>query len=141
MPAFDELIRLETNFGLNLRDFCHSNIGWFVKDANLLEAWGGDSREGVYLLWAKTDYCEVHERYHMQSLYVGKGRIMRRLYRHWVSKDFPSELVYWTFLELPNRKAKYVEQLFLDLFRFSLNKAENRGGEKLCAYFTQEEVD
>jgi predicted component of type VI protein secretion system len=63
-------------------------------------------------------------------------------YDHWKKKDFSEEmLVYWTYLEMPNRQAKYVEQLLLDLFKIPFNKSESRGTQTLCAYLTQNEVD
>ena len=58
-------------------------------------------------------------------------------------RDSTSEemLVYFTYVELPNRIAKYVEQLLLDTYELPLNISENRGDRTLCAYFTQGEVD
>jgi hypothetical protein len=74
--------------------------------------------------------------------YVGKGVIERRLLNHWEKKDYSAEaLVYWSFLEMPNRQAKYVEQLLLDLYKFPSNRSENRGRGLLCAHYNQNEVD
>jgi hypothetical protein len=50
-------------------------------------------------------------------------------------------LIYVTHVELCNRVAKYIEQLFLDLFDFPYNKRENPGTRKLCAHLSQSEVD
>ena len=78
----------------------------------------------------------------MRALYVGKGHVKCRLRQHWKNKNFAEQLlVYWTFLELSNRKSKYLEQLLLDLFKFGYNTNENRGQQPLLAYFTQGEVD
>jgi hypothetical protein len=136
-----EVVRKETIF-----DLCHSNIGWYtdssICDEHLLEQWIANDAFGVYVLWHKDDYCEVHEQFHMRALYVGKGQIGRRLLSHWKNKDFSEEmLVYWTFLELPNRLAKYYEQLMLDVYKTPLNVAEVTGKLTLCAHFTQSEVD
>jgi hypothetical protein len=80
--------------------------------------------------------------FHMRAPYVGKGDIGKRLLDHWNRKDFSEELlVYWTYLELKNRQAKYYEQLLLDLDRFPFNKAENNGRGLLCAHFNRVEVD
>ena len=80
--------------------------------------------------------------FHMRALYVGKGQIGRRLLAHWKNKDFSEEmLVYWTFIELPNRQAKYCEQLLLDLYRAPLNKNEISGTLLLCGHLSQTEVD
>lgn len=97
---------------------------------------------GFMSFWHKDDYCCVHDRFHMRALYVGKGMIEQRLLQHWKDKDFSEEmLVYWTSLEMPNRQAKYVEQLLLDLYKFPHNKSENKGRGLLCAHFEQVEVD
>ena len=144
-PDFDEIVQTETKFLITLESLCHSNIGWF-SDKTLcdhhLEEWELSATEGVYLLWHKDGYCDAHELFHMKCLYVGKGKIPIRLSDHWKSKDFSEEmLVYWTFLEMPNRQAKYVEQLLLDLYSVPRNKYEPEGTRRLCAHLTQCEVD
>lgn len=143
--AFDEVIATETRLPYTLDQLCRGNIGWLTDKSlgdAILEGWGLGSRSGVYLLWQKNDYCDIHERYHMRALYVGKGPFYQRFYDHYNSKDFSAEmLVYWTFCEMPNRQAKYVEQLLLDLYRFPFNTAENTGTAQLCAHLTQNEVD
>lgn len=50
-------------------------------------------------------------------------------------------IIYFTFFPCENRKAKYIEQLFLDIYDLPLNTVENKGSETMCAYFTQSEVD
>jgi hypothetical protein len=66
--------------------------------------------------------------FHMRALYIGKGYIGKRLRSHWKQKDFSEEkLVYWTFLILPNRQAKYCEQLLLDLYKPARNEYEVPG--------------
>ena len=101
-----------------------------------------DRKEGVYTLWHKSDYCAEHDRFHMTALYVGKGNIGKRLRDHWKNKDFSEQLlIYFTYLELPNRFSKYMEQLLLDLYKWPYNKAENTGTRLLCAHLTQFEVD
>ncbi|MBL3562850.1 hypothetical protein [Rhodovulum sulfidophilum] len=99
-------------------------------------------KEGVYILWHKSDYCTEHELFHMKGLYVGKGDVAKRLRQHWKTKNTAEEvLIYFTFLPCENRKSKYIEQLLLDIYDLPLNTAENIGTETLCAYFTQSEVD
>ncbi len=144
--GFDITIERETKFAWRLRDICHSNVGWYtdktICDEHLLREWISQDAFGVYVLWHKDDYCEVHDMFHMKALYVGKGWIGPRLLSHWTKKDFSQEmLVYWTFILVPNRQAKYCEQLLLDLYRPPLNRAELSGALSLCAHFTQEEVD
>lgn len=128
-----------------LRSIVHSEIGWFMDrslDDPLIGEWGLEEAQGVYLLWCKNDYCSQHEMFHMKSLYVGKGVTGRRLLAHYKHKDFKEPmLVYWTFYRCANRLSKYIEQLLLDTYSFPLNKAENPGRERLCAHFTQAEVD
>jgi hypothetical protein len=143
---FDSIVSRETNFGITLRDVCHSKIGWFddktLSEDSLLTQWGIEAKEGVYLLWHKDAYCAAHARFHMKCLYVGKGNIRLRLSDHRKSKDFSDAmLVYWSYIGLENRKAKYVEQLILDLYSIPMNVAESRGSNILCAHFTQSEVD
>ncbi len=143
---FDEVLRRETNFTTKIRELCHANIGWYsdrsICDEHLIKDWALSGRVGVYLLWHKDDFCAAHELFHMRALYVGKGHVERRLLKHWEEKDFTEELiVYWTFVEMPNRQAKYCEQLLLDLYFFPFNKSENPGSVDLCAHLTQVEVD
>lgn len=144
--SFDEIIKLETRFKLTLFDICHSNIGWFtdksISNESYLDEWNINTNEGVYFLWHKDAYCELHNLYHMKCLYVGKGKIISRLINHFKNKDFSEELlVYFTFFNMPNRQAKYIEQLILDIYDIPNNKYENKGEKPLCMYFTQVEVD
>lgn len=144
--GFDRILQTETNFSVTLHEICHSNIGWYtdktLSDAHFLSDFVRSTCVGVYLLWHKNDYCAIHNKFHMKALYVGKGDIMTRIATHWRNKDFShQELVYFTYLIMDNRKAKYVEQLLLDLCQFPLNTSENRGAITLCAYWTQYEVD
>ena len=142
---FVRTIGKETRFDVTLHELCHSNIGWFGDKSlgdHLIREWKLGSKEGVYLLWHKNAYCDTHNLFHMRCLYVGKGNIPLRIIDHWKNKDFSDEmLVYWSFMVMQNRMAKYIEQLLLDLFAFPHNKSEARGSKKLCAYFTQDEVD
>lgn len=86
---------------------------------------------GVYLLWNRIDYCEVHHHQINEALYVGKGDVAVRLRRHYQTKAFPEEIVFVTHLDLPNRLAKYVEQLLLDLYDMPMNTHENLGRSHL----------
>ncbi len=143
---FEELRQSETRFTESLRDVCHSNVGWYTDKSlgapSLVEQWGLRTTAGIYVLWHKDGYCATHDLFHMRSLYVGKGHIERRLLDHWKRKDFSGEqLVYWTYVGMPNRQAKYYEQLLLDTYNFPFNSAENHGTERLCAYLSQTEVD
>jgi hypothetical protein len=143
---FDAAVEAETSFHWRLHDICHSDIGWYtdktICDEHLLEQRVSRKAFGVYVLWHRDDYCAGHNMFHMKALYVGKGSIKKRLVDHWKRKDFSEELlVYWTFLELPNREAKYCEQLLLDTYCVPRNTAESRGKLLLCAHLTQSEVD
>nr|WP_299496499.1 hypothetical protein [uncultured Rhizobium sp.] len=128
-----------------LNDLCRQNIGWYLDKTtgdSIIEEWSLGSKAGLYFLWHKEDYCAQHERYHMTALYVGKGLVSRRFANHWISKDTSKqELIYFSFVPMANRIAKYIEQLLLDIYKFPLNKAENTGTKRLCAHFTQSEVD
>jgi hypothetical protein len=107
-----------------------------------LNEWELGDFQGLYILWLKDDYCEIHNMYHMKSLYVGKGYIKDRFVDHWKTKNFSDELlIYWTYVKMKNRQIKYYEQLLMDIYKFPFNKHENFGTNKLCTYFTQTEVD
>lgn len=143
--AFDNAIADETHFGITLNDVTHASIHWYMDksiDDTGLEGVKFAERDGVYILWHKNDYCPEHELFHMKALYVGKGDAAKRLRHHWKTKNTEDEmLIYFTFFPCENRKAKYIEQLLLDIYHLPLNTAENTGREVLCAYFTQYEVD
>jgi hypothetical protein len=97
---------------------------------------------GVYLLWEKDDYCAAHQMFHSRALYVGKGAVKARIWQHSKEKrPFEDEITYFSFVFMENRKAKYVEQLILDIYNLPLNTAENRGSGTLCSYISQTEAD
>jgi hypothetical protein len=142
---FDQIAMSELVDPIALNRIARMNIGWF-SDSSIcdhhIELWRLDQAEGLYILWHKSDYCPEHDRFHMTALYVGKGNIGMRLRNHWKNKDFSDQLlIYFTYIELPNRLAKYFEQLLLDVYDFAFNKAENTGTKVLCEHFTQCEVD
>jgi hypothetical protein len=116
---FDRIVLSETNFDVTASQLAHSNMGWFCGFDDLHEnQWPISKDDGVYLLWEKNDYCPVHEKFHSKALYVGKGRVKRRIYDHAKNKGFTE-----------------------DLYDFPLNLLENRGRGNLCAYISQEEAD
>ena len=143
--AFDEIAAREMRVQLRLDVLVRENIAWYCDrslDDVLVGLWGLGRRSGLYLLWHKNDYCSVHELFHMKALYVGKGRFSARMRRHWEKQPTEEQqLIYFTFAELPNRIAKYAEQLILDLYDLPLNRSEKRGRATLCAHFSQSEVD
>jgi hypothetical protein len=130
---------------ISLYDICHSEIRWYMDKSFASEAIDlseVDHRTGIYILWHKDDYCPSHEKFHMRSLYAGKGLRSVRIKDHWKRKDTSTEmLIYYSFYACENRIAKYLEQLLLDTYDFPLNKSENRGNKKLCAYYFQSQVD
>jgi len=140
---FDKHIKAETRIDVSAFDLAHSNMGWFCGFDDLKFCkWPLSNDDGVYLLWEKNDYCTEHQLFHSKALYVGKGQVKKRIYDHAKNKGFTEEnLVYFTFLDIKNRKAKYIEQLLLDIYRFPLNKAENSGSANFCSYITQSEAD
>jgi hypothetical protein len=140
---FDTIIQAETRLELSLHQLASSNIGWFCDFDDLKFCdWKISKTSGVYALWHKDEYCPTHEIFHCRALYVGKGYVKTRIFDHALKKDFgDAQLVYFSYVEIPNRHAKYVEQLLLDLYDFPLNTSENSGTGKLCYYMTQAEVD
>lgn len=140
---FDRIVQAETRLQYRLHDLCHMNIGNLLADQHFLDPSLAKS-EGLYFIWEKNGWCDTHGLFHMKCLYVGKGKLYARLYDHWKNKGFSNHydsIIYTTHCEMPNRHAKYVEQLVLDLFEIPLNTAESRGTLPLCAHFTQLEVD
>ena len=142
---FDLIANSELVKPILLHRLARKNIGWFSDKTichHHIEDWNLNQVEGIYILWHKSDYCAEHERFHMRALYVGKGNIGARFRSHWKNKDFSEELlIYFTYVALPNRLSKYIEQLLLDLYNLPLNKSENPGRKVLCQHFTQFEVD
>ena len=143
--TFDAIAAKELRQPLKLQEICRQNIGWYC-DRSLTDAhlgmWGLGRRSGLYFLWHKDEYCAEHQLFHMRALYVGKGIFSRRFRRHWEAQPTVDvQLIYFTYAELPNRLAKYAEQLVLDSYDLPFNSAEKTGHGKLCAHFSQSDVD
>lgn len=142
---FDQILRSELRLDITLRNLCHSNIGWFLDKSqaeHYLYDWPLRGRSGVYLLWHRDGYCDKHQTFHMRCMYAGKGSVAQRFICHYLEKDFSEEMiVYWSYFPSKNRVAKYLEQLLLDTFNLPLNRAENSGEGRLCAHYSQVEVD
>ena len=143
--VFDDIAARELRQPLRLHDLCRGNIGWYT-DRSIIDSylgdWGLNGLSGLYFLWHKNDYCPTHEMFHMRALYVGKGSIPQRLQRHWANQPTEEQmLIYFSYVVLPNRIAKYAEQLILDCYNLPFNRAENPGIATLCAHFDQGEVD
>jgi len=142
---FDKILLSEIKCDLSLRKICHSNIGWFFDKTiceSQIDEWGLGSKSGIYILWHKSDYCNVHNLYPMRALYVGKGNIRRRFKKHYENKDFSDAMIiYFSFIEISNRLSKYIEQLILDIYNIPYNKCENLGSKILYSFFDQGEVD
>jgi len=143
--VFDETAAAEMRAPPTLDELCRTNIAYYCDrtiDGILVRGWPLWKRSGVYVLWHKDEYCDVHQRFHMRALYVGKGAFHARMLDHWASKPTADiQLIYFSYLNLPNRIAKYVEQLLLDIYDLPLNVSENSGKATLCAHFTQTEID
>jgi hypothetical protein len=123
---------------LNSSEFCTSfqldMIQVLDPNLELGDLIGGLSKKvGLYHLWIEEDYCHDHLMYSMRGLYVGKGEALGRVKAHALEKLPPSSLVGVTFFECENRVAKYLEQLFLDIYAFPYNINENPGTLELYA--------
>ncbi len=145
LGAFNKTVFEETKIEVTLQELTHSNISWYTDrsmDDSGLSGMLINEPYGVYILWHKNDYCNVHDRFHMKALYAGKGNPKRRLTHHWETKNTADEmLIYFSFFPCRNRISKYLEQLLLDTYDFPMNRSENKGKLTLCAYFSQGEVD
>ncbi|WP_051943220.1 MULTISPECIES: hypothetical protein [Luteibacter] len=94
---------------------------------------------GIYHLWREADHCSTHETYLMECLYVGKGYADARIKDHITTKDFaPNRPLFVTYYPCRNRLAKYLEQLFLDTYKFPINGAENTGEGTLYARWDED---
>lgn len=97
---------------------------------------------GLYHLWIDMeDSCEHHNFHRMLAVYVGKGLAEIRIKDHIKNKWPATETIYISFFECENRIAKYLEQLFLDLYRFELNTNENPGTIHLHGFWDSHRYD
>lgn len=90
-------------------------------------------QSGLYQLWVEYDDCDDHNTHTMLCAYVGKGPPDTRIASHIMNKWPNGIVLYATFNAMDNRLAKYYEQLFLDIYHFHLNHAENSGSANLFA--------
>lgn len=144
--TFDTIAAQELALPLCIRELCRQNIGWYcdkqVTSDHQLNEWNLEGRSGLYILWHKEEYCDLHDRFHMRAKYVGKGNLLSRIKNHWREKPTGELLlIYFTFVEMPNRLAKYAEQLILDCYNLPMNHSENPGTRILCTHFEQGQVD
>jgi len=95
---------------------------------------------GIYHLWIEYEYCVQHHenQYIMLCVYVGKGFFNNRIKSHIKNKWEKTEKLYVTFYQCENRIAKYLEQCFLDIYSFHLNKDENNGKDYLKTIWNEE---
>jgi hypothetical protein len=94
-------------------------------------------RQGLYQLWVLENYyCDIHKVVSMRCLYVGKGKVLKRAKKH-IEEKWPEEgQFYISFYECENRISKYLEQLFLDIYKCDMNKHENPGVAELFGYWS-----
>ena len=157
---FDSVISYELSIPLNAHrivndsEFCtmiqkdafHKNSFKDVEidDLTLRDVLRGlDKKMGLYHIWTDDDFCDVHKRYNLECLYVGKGAAFTRLLEHAKDrKKLLDDVPYWiSFFACDNRIAKYIEQLFLDTYHFPENSNENHGTDTLWASWTQERYE
>ena len=95
-------------------------------------------RMGLYILWVDADtVCEQHGKVTHLAAYVGKGFGEVRVNSHIKEKWPNDEPFHVSFYECSNRVAKYLEQLFLDLYHFHLNTMENKGEAYLYSHWDE----
>lgn len=94
-------------------------------------------QHGVYHLWHPEGmYCAAHDLYRLECAYVGKGLGDLRIKDHFKDKYREDAQVAISFYRCSNRIAKYLEQLFLDNYKFDINHSEmNRKGQTLYAFW------
>ena len=102
---------------------------------------GLGGKVGLYHLWVDYNYCQDHKTYSMMCVYVGKGIALNRIKDHIKTKWPGKEMFHVSFFECENRISKYLEQLFLDTYKFYLNTSENTGSGTLYARWSEERYD
>ena len=109
---------------------------WVTEDAILLPI---NNKCGVYHLWyPEVMWCLEHNIWRLECAYVGKGQGQLRAKDH-LKKKYPETAHFqMSFYACENRIAKYLEQLFLDTYKFELNSAENDKTQgPLYAYWSE----
>lgn len=109
---------------------------WVTEDAILLPI---NNKSGVYHLWCpEMLWCLEHNIWRLECAYVGKGQGHLRAKDH-LKKKYPETAHFqMSFYACANRIAKYLEQLFLDSYKFDLNSAENdKSKGPLYAYWSE----
>jgi hypothetical protein len=123
-------VNIPINEGLSFEDLKTSD---FLKGLN--------KKIGLYHLWIDYDECEDHDTNTLLCVYVGKGFAKGRIMDH-INKKYSHltklETLFCSFYECSNRIAKYLEQLFLDLYKFESNEHENRGANYLFAVWNRQ---
>jgi hypothetical protein len=101
---------------------------------------GLSEKTGLYHLWIDHENCTDHDTFTMLGVYVGKGFAEARINDHIKNRwPNPAEIsLYASFYECSNRISKYLEQLFLDQYKFILNKNENTGTKQLFAIWDED---
>lgn len=149
-PEFDEIAKKELTSPpsaheiINLSAFC---TGLPLEDDFILGNLthqkflkGLSAKNGVYHLWVDFENCTDHDTHTMKCIYVGKGMGESRINDHVNKKSLKNTgiPIYASFYECSNRMSKYLEQLFLDTYKFSLNTNENPGTKELFAVWNED---
>lgn len=145
---FDDIVKCElldppkASWIVNESQFCtHIPIEEAIQIGNLshkdyLKSLRG--KVGLYHLWVDYDNCDDHDTHTMLCVYIGKGLAEVRINSH-IKEKWPNNvMLYVSFYECSNRMSKYLEQLFLDTYKFYLNKNENSGQKSLFAVWDQD---
>lgn len=150
---FDDICQQELAFPINVdeiinyRGYCNyvpldqiQEDGPFSLEACLDNLKG---MMGDYHLWIDAHYCYDHEIYPMLCVYIGKGYAWGRIKSHIKEKWPETKGLYVSFYACENRIAKYIEQLFLDVYNFylNLNESENSGVNPLYGRWDEHRHD
>jgi len=149
--SFNNIIKNELKFFIDVNEIVNKNHCTSIDldlDRNLIDVTlnkneilsSFNKMVGIYHLWVKEDYCLDHtsDKYLMLCVYVGKGHVKKRIKSHIKNKWAKKEKLYISFYECDNRISKYLEQLFLDIYKFHLNSQENTGSEYLKTVWDEE---
>ena len=149
--AFEQIARLElleppsADEILNHSGFCSSfHLDMAHIDILNVSDYLGSLKNsvGLYFLWVDSgEHCEAHGTHKMICVYIGKGDAKVRIEKHIKDKWPKDEQFFVSFFECSNRIAKYLEQLFLDIYKFYLNHNEMSGQEYLYGFWDKHRYD
>tara|TARA_B100000700_G_C14836039_1_gene756876 strand:+ start:117 stop:746 length:630 start_codon:yes stop_codon:yes gene_type:complete len=151
--AINEIIRNELKSEIRAEDIIYNGL-IFPRDeqstllskrrrylnTNPLNILSKDS-VGIYVIWEDTK-LSLQKSVIMRALYIGEGIAQQRLNKHHSEKDLINRFGNYavSYYEIERRFALYLESLFLEHYKFTLNTEHNYGNKELFALISEEAV-